>query len=298
LRTSPPFHRYLPSLSPSDPWGIAVTAGGYYSSRPRSAYPGTGHPADHFFTWEKGRVLASCQVIYIRTGQGTLETRAAGTLPVPTGSAMLLGPGMWHRYAPDPATGWEEMWIELQGSIIGQLQKSGVLNERKPVLEVASPIEFGALVEAVHARLRDEPVAAHDPERAALGLQVLSLLLARPRRKASDRAIDLAVARAERILAEHVAAPPDMPAIARELGVAYSYFRREFKARTGVAPRQYLQRLRLEQARRLLGASSYTLEDIAGRLGFSSAFHLSAAFKQRYGEAPAHWRRAARVGAA
>ena len=49
--------------------------------------------------------------------------------------------------------------------------------------------------------------------------------------------------------------------------------------------------LRLAQARRQLAASDATLDEIAARLGFSSAFHLSAAFKQAYGEPPALWRR-------
>ena len=34
------------------------------------------------------------------------------------------------------------------------------------------------------------------------------------------------------------------------------------------------------------GIAAAKLEDIASRLGFSSAFHLSAAFKQAYGVAP------------
>jgi transcriptional regulator GlxA family with amidase domain len=64
-----------------------------------------------------------------------------------------------------------------------------------------------------------------------------------------------------------------------------------------MAPRQYLMRLRLERAQRLIGTTPFTLEAIAEQLGFSSAFHLSAAFKKRFGVPPAVWRRGAGGGA-
>jgi transcriptional regulator GlxA family with amidase domain len=73
--------------------------------------------------------------------------------------------------------------------------------------------------------------------------------------------------------------------------VGYAGFRREFKRRTGLAPGQYLMRLRLERAQRLLGATPATLEAVSEQVGFSSAFHLSAAFKARFGVAPKVWRK-------
>ena len=37
-----------------------------------------------------------------------------------------------------------------------------------------------------------------------------------------------------------------MPEVAHKLGIGYSYLRREFKSRTGLSPKRYLQRMRLE----------------------------------------------------
>jgi transcriptional regulator GlxA family with amidase domain len=41
----------------------------------------------------------------------------------------------------------------------------------------------------------------------------------------------------------------------------------------------------------MLTSSDAILDDIAARVGFSSGFHLSNAFKQAYGESPDKWRR-------
>jgi AraC-like DNA-binding protein len=133
--------------------------------------------------------------------------------------------------------------------------------------------------------------AGFDPEAAALGLQILSLVVEAPRLQAPSRPITSFVARAEKVLMDSVDKPPAIPGLARELGVAYSYFRREFKRHTGLAPYQYVRRLRLEKARRMIGSSSESLQAISERLGFASPFHLSAAFKKQFGQSPDHWRR-------
>jgi transcriptional regulator GlxA family with amidase domain len=98
------------------------------------------------------------------------------------------------------------------------------------------------------------------------------------------------VAAAERLLAEKMEDPVPIPDLARQIGVSYSYFRREFKARTGLSPKRYQQRMRLERARRLLGSTVESLDQIAERVGFSSAFHLSAEFKKEFGLPPRDWR--------
>lgn len=65
-----------------------------------------------------------------------------------------------------------------------------------------------------------------------------------------------------------------------------------FTAVVGVPPMTYLTRWRLAVARDLLADRSLTLEVIAGRVGYSSGFALSAAFTREYGISPhAHRRR-------
>lgn len=98
------------------------------------------------------------------------------------------------------------------------------------------------------------------------------------------------IERAVRILHGKLEEPIDVPALATDLGMAYSHFRREFKARTGYAPWKYVLNQRLIRARRILASSDVTLAYIAERFGFSSPFHFSRAFHQAFGLYPAHWR--------
>ncbi len=281
---------YLVNPPESEAWGIAVTGCGHQTCPAGSPYPPPGHPADHHFSWDTGRVLGACQIVFIAEGRGRFESRATGLVPIEAGTALIVLPGVWHRYAPDPGTGWTEHWIELQGATPDALYKKGVLGAAHCVVKIERAARLEALMDEVRSRM-SVSAAGFDAEAAALGLQILSLVVEAPRLLAPSRPITSFVARAERLLMDAVDSPPSIPGLARELGVAYSYFRREFKRHTGLAPYQYVRRLRMEKARRLIGSSSESLQSISERLGFASPFHLSAAFKKQYGQSPDHWRR-------
>jgi len=290
MRALRDYRRYLVKPPESEAWGIAVTGCGRQTCPAGSPYPPPGHPPDHHFSWDNGRVLGACQIVFVAEGRGVFESRATGRLDVPAGTALVVLPGVWHRYAPDPETGWTEQWIELQGSTPDRLLGNGSLGPDNAVVRMERAVKLEALMDEIQARLGGA-AAGFDPEAAALGLQIVSLVVEAQRQRAPSRPITSFVARAERLLMDSVDKPPAIPGLARELGVAYSYFRREFKRHTGLAPYQYVRRLRLEKARRMIGSSSESLQSISERLGFASPFHLSAAFKKQYGQSPDHWRR-------
>ena len=288
--TSADYFRYFPVAPEAAAWGLAVTAAGFTCIRPHAPYPPVRHPADHHFEWERGRVLEALQVVLITAGSGRLEARGTKPQQIDAGSAFMLFPGVWHRYRPDPATGWVESWIELRGATVQRLLRQKIFSPRTPVLRSALAAGLETSLEAVHARAR-QPSPGFDPELAARGLLALAIwerARLAPRRQTR---IAHAVAEAERHFSANLAEPVNVAHLARRMGIAYSHFRKAFKVHTGYAPWQYMLHLRLAQARRLLTAGDVSLEEVASRLGFSSAFHLSAAFKQAYGVAPAHWRR-------
>ncbi len=286
----PDYYRYWPTPRAGAAWGVAVTGAGRTHVPPGSPYPPARHPADHHFEWSRGRVLEALQVVLITAGHGRLELRGARPQVVRAGTAFVLFPRVWHRYRPDPATGWDESWVELRGPTLRRLLRTGALHPKAPVLTGALATGLEQALEAVHARAR-HPQPGYDPEMAAQGLAVLAACHAAQQAPARASRITRAVAEAERHLAEHLPEPLDMAQLARRLGVAYSHFRKAFKAHTGYAPWQYMIRLRLSHARRILAASDATLEEVAVRVGFSSGYHLSAGFKQAYGIAPDPWRR-------
>jgi AraC-like DNA-binding protein len=286
------FDRYLGLAHEAEAWGVAVRGGGCIITESGSSYPPSGHPADHAFVWNRGRVLGNWQMVLITAGEGEFEAHPhRGVIQrVTAGDVLLICPGQWHRYRPLKAIGWTERWLELSGPVLGTLTKAGLLPSE---CRVVRPARFAALhqaVEGLHTALQDRVGALQLAELASAGLRVLGLFTERAPQQGNRLAH--AVRQAERVFADRLAAPPSMPDLAKELGVNYALFRREFRRRTGLAPREYLLRLRLDCAQRLIGSTPLTLDAIAEQVGFSSAFHLSAAFKVCYAVSPNVWRMA------
>jgi AraC-like DNA-binding protein len=288
-RPSKSFDRYLSVSTEAELWGVSIKAGGCIVNEPGETYPPAGHPADHAFTWKHGRVLGGWQVVLIEKGEGFFDAQ-----PVKAGEVIWVTPGRWHRYRPSERTGWTEHWVELGGEVLARLTAKRVLPDECGVLRPVKLGEFTEAMAALHRAINASPAGMPPAELAALALRLLGSLTDRAPQSGSR--LERAVRQAERVLAERLGEAPSMPALARELGVNYASFRREFARRVGMAPAQHGMRLRLERAQRLIGSSPLKLEAIAEELGFSSAFHLSAAFKKQFGTSPAAWRNGRGVG--
>jgi AraC-like DNA-binding protein len=77
-----------------------------------------------------------------------------------------------------------------------------------------------------------------------------------------------------------------IPAMAASAGMSERLFRKVFAAVTGIPPKLFYGRLRLDAAREHLRLRPASIKELAERLGFSSPFHLSREFKRRFGVAP------------
>ena len=92
-------------------------------------------------------------------------------------------------------------------------------------------------------------------------------------------------------LAAHYASVPGPGAAARACRVGPEYFSRLFREHTGQTPSQFLARLRMHHAARLLQQSDLTVKAAGRAVGFDDPYHFSRVFKQIHGVAPRDFRR-------
>jgi AraC-like DNA-binding protein len=285
------YFRYLPVSPDLLRWGIALSASGFTRVPPGATYPPAKHPEDHQLDWKRGRVIDALQIVLISEGQGWLETRNIRRRRVEADMMFLLLPNSWHRYRPDPSVGWVESWIEVRGTLVDDLLKSGTVSSHLSLRRGALQSGLEETLNHIHQRVLSDSFGNH-PELSALAMQTLSrctqITAGEPRASQIERAIQ----RAERHLQDHYKEPLNIEELAENLGVAYSHFRRAFRAQTGFSPWQYVIHLRLTRARYLMASTDTILEDVAAQVGFSSGFHLSNAFKQAFGISPTPWRKA------
>jgi len=102
---------------------------------------------------------------------------------------------------------------------------------------------------------------------------------------------DAAVRRCESWLQQHFR---DAEAIGRVValsGVPQRSLKRRFKAATGLSLTDYVQNLRVEEAKRLLEGGSLPVEEISARVGYEEPAFFRRLFRRRTGLPPAQYRR-------
>lgn len=82
-----------------------------------------------------------------------------------------------------------------------------------------------------------------------------------------------------------------LPALAAAAAMSVRHFSRVFTAEVGETPGHYVERVRVEAARRDLETTDDTLDVIARRCGFGTAETLRRSFRRRLGVAPDSYRR-------
>jgi len=84
--------------------------------------------------------------------------------------------------------------------------------------------------------------------------------------------------------------PITVPALAERAGMSPRNFARVFAADLGLPPGQFVERARVDQARRLLCAEDTAIEGVAGRAGFPTAEAMRRAFLRHLGVTPRDYR--------
>ena len=97
--------------------------------------------------------------------------------------------------------------------------------------------------------------------------------------------------RAQEVMKAHLSDELSLKRIASECGLSVTHFARAFRQSTGLAPYQWLQNMRLEEAKRLLAGHDRSLAEIAVACGFSDQSHFTRVFRKHVGESPGRWRR-------
>lgn len=291
------FFRYLTISSDDRQWGLVVPTAGYSWTPAHSPdYPLEPHPAAYHFHWQQGRILQEFQLLYIIRGAGIFESAAAGPLPIKAGDAFLLFPGVWHRYAPDPETGWDEYWIGFDGDVPRRLVRQNILSPRSPVFSPGLGRSWHELFTRAIGALELESVGYHQIL-AGLTFEMLTRLHAQDRVEKLGNTRDNAVVRKTKyLIMERLREKIDWDELAKDLHVSYSALRHAFHQHTGFSPYQYQLQLRLSKAKSLLNSTPQSVKEIARQIGFDCPYHFSSLFKRKTGMSPVAWRHDARGG--
>lgn len=115
--------------------------------------------------------------------------------------------------------------------------------------------------------------------------QLLYAAMPRPRRHE-----DAIIARCQAWIAEHYAGEHPVSQMVAQSGLTERTFNRRFRAATGYAPMEYVQTLRIEEAKQLLESTDRPADAIAHQVGYEDPAFFRRIFKRRTGVTPARYR--------
>jgi transcriptional regulator GlxA family with amidase domain len=178
-----------------------------------------------------------------------------------------------------------------------QRRHPAVTVERDPIFVVDGPVRTSAGVTAGMDLALAMVEEDHGRDLALRVARQLVLFLKRPGGQ-SQFSAQLKVQAADREplralqawIADHLAEDLSIPALARRAAMSERNFARVFAREVGATPARFVERARIEAARRRLEESSDGLDEIAAQCGFRSAEILRRAFLRVLRVAPSAYR--------
>jgi transcriptional regulator GlxA family with amidase domain len=106
---------------------------------------------------------------------------------------------------------------------------------------------------------------------------------------------DAVIQGAQQWLSNHFSVANPVEAMIRRSKLAERTFKRRFAAATGLTPIAYVQRLRIEDAKRRLERTDAPVDEISWRVGYEDAAFFRRLFRRTTGLAPGAYRRRFRI---
>ncbi|QAX28412.1 GlxA family transcriptional regulator [Leisingera sp. NJS204] len=102
---------------------------------------------------------------------------------------------------------------------------------------------------------------------------------------------DQLIAEAQVWAAQHYDTPSPVATMAERSGMTQRGFHRRFRKATGQAPVDYIQTLRVEEAKQLLETTAAPIDEIASEVGYSEPSSFRSAFRKRVGISASAYRK-------
>ncbi|HET7558492.1 MAG TPA: AraC family transcriptional regulator [Limnochordia bacterium] len=261
----------------SESHSLSVSIAGHYHSGPNY------HCAPR--TLERDFV-----VIYTERGAGWVrsghEQRVVGA-----DEAFVLGPGSEHEYRTH-GDSWHLLWFHCYGTLPKMLLTAHGAGGWLPPVRCLEPAPLAALLLGILQELEQKRpyFDALAQAYAQTALAQLCRAAREPTAAQGGERTDLISLVTEHVRA-HLTEPIDVGVLAEVAHMSHRHFTRRFRRMTGQPPQQYVQRLKLAEAKRLLIGSHRTIAEIAAAVGFADPYYFSRLFHQKVGESPSDFRK-------
>ncbi|MFI8964644.1 helix-turn-helix domain-containing protein [Streptomyces sp. NPDC053493] len=229
------------------------------------------------------RTLDHHVAVLVTSGSGWYRGPDGRRTTVTAPALIWLTPGTPHHYSADPATGWDESFVDFTGPATATYTELGYIEPDRPVV----PLSDAGPARAAIGRIARAARPGNPLLEVETGAAVHELLVALRRARADTNAdgdpVLAALARdafSRLSVAEHAA----------RHGMTPAELRTAVRRAAGCSPKDYLLTVRLGRAKELLAATDLPVAAVARRVGYDDPAYFSRLFTRRVGTAPIRFR--------
>lgn len=240
------------------------------------------HPAQ-----KKFRILPNYHMLYLVRGKGRLWDHHKQMSELHPGSRVDRHPNLPHTIERDPDGQWLEFFITLSPTLHRAMCDLGLITEHRMLshVPVTAPLLNDCLnmVDFMHAHVTSADTISR-----------MTALLAHF--QTNTQRDDVAMTQVDQLHhATHLLThmhhqQTTLPDIAKQVGMTYENFRKQFAKHFGKSPQQYRIDHRIEQAKHQLLETDINIDTLARQLGYNDVFCFSRQFKSVCGMCPTHFR--------
>ncbi len=238
-------------------------------------------------------------------------------MPLIPGDVFLIPPHQEHAYVietpvcmyncqfyPEQISTWRDVQF---GSLINELSEPQAGNPVFPAdlnsqhiihLSIEDSERVQTMMEIIRLEQTQQGYAFQQVKQDYLNL--ILVIIARARLNQFARSPDVesprheVISAAQHYVEDHLAEQIDFSDFARKHNVSTGHFRAIFKSATGLAPVEYLNRLRIVRAIEYLKNDALAMSDVSAAVGIYDANYFSRLFRKIIGYSPREFRNQAR----
>jgi AraC-like DNA-binding protein len=218
---------------------------------------------------------------YLAGGKGTLQIDGGPVQELGKGSLFFVYPGSVFTYGPVEGGTWEEYYIRFTGPRVEEWIESGMVS-RGLAVQLDAGEGYEQKIETI-LMLMESGIADH-ADRASLLLESLLLEFAQARAaNGSTSSITRSSTAAYKVLDDIMGClyePIDADSLAERNHISIPTLRRLVSKYTGYSLHEYVHRLKMAEAKKLLLTTDFTVKEISRELKYEDPLYFSRLFKK------------------
>ncbi|WP_366294949.1 AraC family transcriptional regulator [Paenibacillus sp. AN1007] len=229
-------------------------------------------------------------LLFVLEGEGTFIQNGQ-QYPLRARDAFCLFPHVTHEYWTDPEQPLQKIFIAFDGPYAAELLSRIGLSPDNPYRSGVLTPETASSMRSFMEDVRKTQDSATDLGRLIRFLSLFDRIARSPATK--DLQPDVAtpwLQKGKEYIELHFAGGISVEGVSAHAGVDRTHFAKQFRKAYGLSPVQYIQQLKMKQAKILLMQTTLSLTEVAHSVGYPDLFSFSKAFKKQVGLPPNRYR--------